>query len=169
MGEFLLSNVLLNPGFWASIIGALGVSFAFGKYIYNKEFRIFRNLNRNIYMFNSDNSLNLRNEYDALKGTKLCKNIKQPELLELKSLDKISKHSVVIINYSSSFQDYPKVFEFLKTKGIPIVIYAPTERVTNPNHMKLINQYLFCELCIIPSRILPAIFNLALIISYEKE
>lgn len=168
MIDFLINNILLNPSVWGGVAGGIITSIAFFKYLYKKEFRIFRNLNRPVYIFTSDNSLNLRNEYDTLKQTKLCKTISQPEILELKSLDKIDKYSVVIIGYSSSFTEYSQVFAYLKNKGIPIIIYAPNERVT-PEHMNLIKQYLYCELCIIPSRILPAIFNLALIISYEKE
>ena len=168
MEEFLINNVLLNPSFWVSVASAIIMSFLFFNYLYKKEFRIFRNLNRSIFIFSSDDSLNLRNEYDTLKSTKLCKNISQPEKLELKSLDKINKFSVVIIGYSSSYQYYSKVFDLLKSKGIPVIVYAPREKVI-PAHMDIVNQYLYWELCNIPSRILPAIFNLALIISYEKE
>jgi len=138
-------------------------------FIIRKEIRLFKNLERNIYLMTVNPQKNLQREKELLEKNGLYKVHNQIyELSDLGLLDTMENFSVFVVAYSKEYKHYQKIIDRAKKDIIPIIILAGPRDIID-EHMAIFSNYPYFEMCNTSSRLLTTIFNLSVITPNEKR
>jgi hypothetical protein len=144
----------------------------FFNFYLRKEYRIFKNLKKNIYLIETGTD-GLQREYALLKENKLLYRV-HDAILNLSTnpnvLDTTKEGSIWVVNYSENYADYSGLVDLARIKKTALVVFAKHPlKITNVQHLKAFDTYVYIDLCNSVSRLLIVIFNLAIIMPHKKN
>jgi len=126
--------------------GILTFFFYFWKYI-KVQWRFGKNLRRKIYFIKTSEEKKLKPERTSLlklKTFNLVEDIKDIST-STKDIQALDKNAVYIVGYSSQYSAYKELFDSAKHDNIPIIIFANQGEITAPEHWKIFNNYIYCD------------------------
>ena len=149
-------------------IGVLAC-FAFLRFWFRKEVRLFRNLGRKIYLIKTgiadletERHMLVKNGLYAVNENVL--NLSQ----DTKQLQTLENFAVFVIGYDPGYVNYALMVDHAKDRNIPIVVFARPTEIT-ADHMSIFQQYVYFEMCNTSARLLTTILNLSLVMPYAKK
>lgn len=134
-------------------------------FVCKKDLRLIQNLRRPIMVIGSsgkDMSLIINLIQDA--GFFRM----EPPSRTAQSTDRIRRHSIVVIGYTSGESEMGKIIEAVKAKSIPVIIYATPNEI-NEEDEKLIREYSYAEIANSPFRLMNLIFSILSTHKYDRE
>lgn len=136
------------------ILGAL-VCFAFLKFFFRKEIRLFNNRSRPIMIFKSTGQ-DMEIETKLLRDSKLF-NIPEDPTDKHQNIDRIKNHSLIIIGYSTGMTNFDDIFNGAKSAGVPVIVYSK-DKIPDDVFNKLRN-YSWYSTCQVPLRLINDVFT----------
>lgn len=83
------------------------------------------------------------------------------------NLDRINKHSVVVVGYTSGKSDINVIIERARSKSIPVVVFAAPNEI-NEIDKKLIHEYSYAEVANTSFRLINLIFSILSTYKYDR-
>jgi len=150
------------------VIGAINTSM-FIAFLFRKERRIFNNLKKKIYLFQTGQE-GLQTEYELLKENKLLFHVHEiifnlpanPNVLKA-----VKINSIYVVKYSAEYNGYEALVRSADEKGSALIVFSKPSEIIK-SHMELFNHYKYYEMCNSVARLLTLIFNFAIIIPDKK-
>ena len=137
------------------ILGVL-VCFAFLRFFFRKEIRLFNNRRRPIMIFKST-SEDMEVETKILRDSKLF-NIPENPTDKHQNIDRIKDHSLIIIGYSTGMTNFDDIFNGAKSVGVPVIVYSK-DKIPDDIFNKLRN-YSWYSTCQVPLRLINDVFTI---------
>lgn len=147
------------------IIGRV-FSFLVGLYfVCKKDFRLIQNLRRPIMVIGSSGKdmglvISLINDAGFFR-------VEDPSKTT-QNLDRIKRHSVIVVGYTSGESEINKVIERARAKSIPVIVYAAPSEI-NKEDKKLLHGYSYAEMANTPFRLVNLIFSILSTYKYGRE
>jgi len=137
---------------------ALGVltCFAFLRFFFRKEIRLFNNRCRPIMIFKSTDE-DMEIETKLLRDSKLF-NVPEDPTNKHQNIDRIKNHSLIIIGYSEGMANFDDIFNGAKNAGVPVIIYSKN-KIPDDVFNKLRN-YSWYSTCQVPLRLINDVFTI---------
>lgn len=174
MIETIWNNLIIAFDIYAflrfAIFFALGAvsCFAFLRFFFHKEIKLFKHLKRKIYLLKTGTST-LETERELLQKNGLF--VVSDRVMDLNSdlslLQTLDSFAIFVVGYSTEYANYQSIIDHAKSNCIPVIVIAKPDEIKD--HMTIFRQYIYFEMCNTPARLLSTIFNLSLITPYEKK
>ena len=84
------------------------------------------------------------------------------------NLDRIKKHSIVVIAYTKGESEVGRIIEAARAKSIPVIFFAEQNEI-NSEDKKLIYGYSYGEIANSPFRLMNLIFSILSTYKYSRE
>jgi len=136
-------------------LGAL-TCFAFLRFFFRKEIRLFNNRCRPIMIFKSTDE-DMEIETKLLRDSKLF-NVPEDPTNKHQNIDRIKNHSLIIIGYSEGMANFDDIFNGAKNAGVPVIIYSKN-KIPDDVFNKLRN-YSWYSTCQVPLRLINDVFTI---------
>lgn len=138
-------------------------------FLVRKEIRLFKNLQRTIYLMNTTSSPSLQREKNLLIQNGLYNvNDQIFNLSDLGLLETTDKFSIFVIAYSKEFSHYDQIIDRAKRDLIPVIFLAGPRDIID-EHMAIFKKYPYFEMCNTSARLLTTIFNLSAVTPNDKR
>jgi len=165
-------NINVLKDFWQNITTALDIyslvvfviyfiplvliCYAFLRFFFRKEIRLFNNRSRPIMIFKSSGE-DMEVETKLLRDSKLF-NIPEDPTDKHQNIDRIKDHSLIIIGYSAGMTNFDDIFTGAKSAGIPTIVYSK-DKIPDAIFKKLRN-YSWYSTCQVPLRLVNDVFTI---------
>lgn len=150
LNAYTLATLLI--GFIGGVLSFLGFLLFFLK----KEWRLYQNRKRPIMIFKSD-SQNMGLETKLLRDSKIF-SVDEPSE-NYQEIDRLDNHSPVILGYSPGMRGFEQILQGVKSKKVPLIIYANYETITREDAEKL-KEYSYYSICNLPLRLMNDVFTI---------
>ena len=124
-----------------------------------------RNLKRHIYFLQTSDSKNLQTERDLIKKIALfnveqdIKNISA----DLKPLQNLHSRAVFVVGYDPEYSLFKELVDEARSKNIPVIIFAKQGEIKDPEHWKVFNGYVYCDVANTSNRLAVILLNILMI------
>ncbi len=150
------------------IIGSILV-FSFLKWYFRKEFKIYKNLKRSIYIF-TFGSDNFNDTELLIKKSCLfhCPSFinNSNEISIDRVLQEFDNFSLFILGYDESISIgiYQKIISSAQERKIPVIVFTKDNRRITPEHKAIFDRYNFFEMCNTNLRLLSLLYTLCVVL-----
>lgn len=151
--------VTLLIGFIVGVLSFLG----FLLFFFKKEWRLYQNRKRPIMVFKSD-SQNMDLETKLIQDSELF-SVEEPSV-NYQEIDRLDTHSLVILGYSPGMKGFEQILQGVKSKKVPLIIYANYETIT-PGDAEKLKEYSYYSICNLPLRLMNDVFTI--LSTYPKK
>ncbi len=162
----MFTTITLIQSLWSLLCGAIGggaIIAAWILFFFKKERRLFKNMKRPICIIGTEaNSL----EHEASLIDRVgffC--IDRPST-DTRVVDTLNDHRLVVIGYSPNSTSFIEVFNAVKARLIPIIVFAAPSQITDED-VNLIKSYSHVSICNAPTRLISDVF--AIMSTYPED
>lgn len=139
---------------WPYVVAIVGGS-AWYRFIYRKERRIFKNIQRPIGIIATEDKP-MMHEAQLLKRVGFF-NVGNPST-DGRAIDVMNGNRLMIIGYSPNSLRFKDAFNAAKQREIPVIVYAGPTRIT-VGDMELLQGYSHHSMCNTPLRLISDVFS----------
>lgn len=151
---------------WLILIGISAVagviaSISYLRLFYKREKIIVDNLKRPIKIFfpAKNATKNMEMEYNLLSKSGLF-NVEKPTG-DSRDTIRISNHSLIILGFDESMENFDSIFDGATAQKIPILVYTfGDNNALKPVHWKKLNSYPYYSVCNSPLRLTSDVFTM---------
>jgi hypothetical protein len=149
---------------WPLVAGFAG-AWAYAKFFYKKERRLFKNIRRPICLFATSDT-DLKREHKILKRAgffnvgNISDDISEADFIRDK------ENRLIIIGYSPGNANFKAIYDAAKNANTPVVVYSGPNRIL-PDDMQYIQGYSFHSIANTPLRLISDVF--ALMSTYPED
>lgn len=125
-------------------------------FVCKKDFRLIQNLGRPIMIINSSGK-----DMDLIAA-----HIRDAGFFRLESpsktdqnLDRLTKHSIVVVGYTEGESDVNKIISAVKAKSLPVIFFAEQGEISEEDK-KAVYGYSYAEIANSPFRLMNLIFSI---------
>lgn len=150
---------LLKVKFWHWLVLSSVAALPYVWRYVKSQWRFGKNLKRKIYFLKTSDNKNLQTQKDRLKELGLF-NLEEDIKDISKSLDvlqNLKDNAIYIASYSNKYE-YKKLFNEVKNKKIPIIIFAHQEEIKKSD-WDLMNNYIYCDVANTTNRLAIILLN----------
>lgn len=147
---------------WPLVGGVIG-GLAWYRFIYKKERRLFKNIQRPIAIIATEDKP-MEHEAQLLRRVGFFK-VGDPSS-DSRADDLMNGNRLIIIGYTPDSQRFKDAFKAAKQREIPVIVYAGPTRISTED-MNLLQGYSYHTMCNTPLRLISDVF--AVMSTYPEE
>lgn len=147
---------------WPIVVAVVGGS-AWYRFVYKKERRLFKNIQRPIGVIATEDKP-MTHEVQLLKRVGFF-NVGGPSN-DGRAIDLMNGNRLMIIGYSPNSARFTEAFNAAKQREIPVIVYAGPTRITAED-LELLQGYSHHSMCNTPLRLISDVF--AVMATYPED
>ena len=144
-----VTQILTGLGVFA---GGIAAAFGFGRLSFRKTRRLAKNLGRPLAVIPSSSD-GMSQEVRLLQEAGFFSNLDHMAAHDNNADNVTAKHRLAILRFDKT-EGFWRTYESLKSKGLPVIIYAKPGEIDFQSEMPRIQQYSYHSICNTPIRLL---------------